>query len=162
GARARFALALRRARYDLVIDLLSTPQTALLTWITGAPKRVGLDLSGRGWAYTTRVTRPGSALDRRGRPTYIGDALRDVVRAAFPGHGLASAPAHVPPPRHAPPRVALAPGATWSAKAWPPRAYAEVAKRMRERCQAEVTVFWAPGEESLARAICAEAPGALL
>ena len=161
-ARARFALALRRARYDLVIDPLSTPQTALLSWITGAPQRVGLDLSGRAWAYTVRVARPGSALDRAGRPTYIGDALREVVGAALAGNAPPTTPPPVSRRRHAAPRVALAPGATWSAKAWPPARYAEVASRIAERCGAEVTVFWAPGEESLARAICSQAPEARL
>ena len=163
SGRVRLALALRRARYDLVIDLLSTPQTALLSWITGARVRVGLELSGRAWAYTERVNRPGSALDRHGRPTYVGDAMRQVVAAAIPRASAALSAAAPPPrPRHAPPRVALAPGATWNAKAWPATAYAEVANRMRERCLAEVTVFWAPGEEELARAICIAAPHARL
>jgi ADP-heptose:LPS heptosyltransferase len=164
SARAGFALSLRRERYQLVIDLMSTPQTALLSWITGARTRVGLDLAGRAWAYTERVERPGSALDFGGRPTYIGDAMRDVVRAAIPRAIAAGASAPEVPARrrHDPPRVALAPGATWSAKAWPAKAYAEVANRMREHCMAQITVFWAPGEEELARAICAEAPEAVL
>ena len=161
-ARVGFALALRRARYQVVIDLMSTPQTALLSWITGARVRVGLDLSGRAWAYTERVNRPGSALDGRGRPTYIGDAMRHVVAAATPGAAPLSVLSLPPRARHASPQVALAPGATWSAKAWPATAYAEVANRMRERCRAEVTVFWAPGEEELARAICTAAPHARL
>jgi heptosyltransferase-1 len=161
--RARFVLGLRRARYDLVIDLLSTPQTAIASWLTGAPRRVGLDLKGRAWAYTDRVTRPGSATDARGRPTYVGDAMRDLVAAALPPEAGSGAPrASAARARHAPPKVALAPGATWSAKAWPAHAYAEVARLAAERWRAEVTVFWGPGEETLARAICAEAPEARL
>jgi len=160
AGRVRFAFSLRRERYDLAIDLLSTPQTAWLSWLSGALRRVGLDLAGRAWAYSERVTRPGSALDGAGRPTYVGDAMRALVAAAIPGGARRAAP--LAPARTGgsqPPRVALAPGATWSAKAWPARAYAEVARLARERWQASVTVFWAPGEEALAREIAAAAPG---
>ncbi|HKA25136.1 MAG TPA: glycosyltransferase family 9 protein [Candidatus Eisenbacteria bacterium] len=161
--RIRFALGVRRAGYDLVVDLLSTPQTALLSWLTGARRRVGLDLQGRAWAYTERVTRPGSAADRAGRPTYVGDALRAVVAAALPSAPRAQTKAAASTrPVHVPPRLAIAPGATWSAKAWPAPAYAEVARLALAHAHAEVTVFWGPGEESLAREICAAAPGSSL
>jgi ADP-heptose:LPS heptosyltransferase len=161
--RVRFAMALRRARYDVVIDLLSTPQTAMLSWITGARVRVGLDLSGRAWAYTRRVLRPGSALDECGRPTYVGDAMRAIVGALLlDGQRGGSPPPRAPHAPHGPARIAIAPGATWSAKAWPARAYAEVAKRIGERSLGEVTVFWAPGEEALARSICDLAPNVRL
>jgi ADP-heptose:LPS heptosyltransferase len=161
--RMRFAWTLRHARYDLVIDFLSTPQTAILSWLTGARTRVGLDLSGRAWAYNARVPRPGSwPYDMGGRPVYVGDAMSAIVSWAYPeGRPGPSQPTLAREPHH-PPRVALAPGATWSAKAWPARAYADVAMELRERCQAEVTVFWAPGEEELARSICDMAPGARL
>jgi len=158
--RVSFAWALRRRRYDLVIDLLSTPQTAWLSWLTGAPRRVGLDLAGRAWAYSERVTRPGSAHAGAGRPMYVGDAMRALVAAAIPDGAPRVPAAPASRPLGAPPRIALAPGATWSAKAWPARSYAEVARLARERWQASVTVFWAPGEEALAHEIVAAAPGA--
>jgi len=58
-ARARYDLGLARrlraARYDLVIDFHGGPRSSLLTWATGAPQRIGYDLPGRRWCYTTRV-----------------------------------------------------------------------------------------------------------
>jgi hypothetical protein len=99
-ARARFALSLRRARYDLVIDLMSTPQTALLSRITGAKTRWWLDLSGRAWAYTKRVDRPGSALDPRGRPTTSATPCGAWWQAAIP-RAIATAAAPRPPRRSA-------------------------------------------------------------
>ena len=60
GLRDDLALAsrLRADRYDLVIDFHSGPRSSLIAWLSGAPKRVGYDVPGRGWMYTTRVARP--------------------------------------------------------------------------------------------------------
>jgi lipopolysaccharide heptosyltransferase II len=49
---------LRRQRYDLAIDFHGGPRSSLLTWLSGAPMRIGYDVFGRGWMYTTRVPRP--------------------------------------------------------------------------------------------------------
>jgi lipopolysaccharide heptosyltransferase II len=55
--RYDFALArrLRRARYDVAIDFHGGPRSAWLTWATGAPRRIGYDIPGRRFCYTTRV-----------------------------------------------------------------------------------------------------------
>jgi lipopolysaccharide heptosyltransferase II len=49
---------LRKERYDLAIDFHGGPRSSLLTWLSGAPKRIGYDVPGRSWMYTTRVSRP--------------------------------------------------------------------------------------------------------
>lgn len=49
---------LRRERYDLAIDFHGGPRASLLTWASGAPQRIGYDVVGRSWMYTTRVPRP--------------------------------------------------------------------------------------------------------
>ena len=49
---------LRRAHYDLAIDFHGGPRSSLLAWASGAPKRVGYEVLGRSWMYTTRVPRP--------------------------------------------------------------------------------------------------------
>jgi predicted lipopolysaccharide heptosyltransferase III len=49
---------LRAARYDLAIDFHGGPRASLLTWLSGAPQRLGYDIAGRGWMYTRRVERP--------------------------------------------------------------------------------------------------------
>jgi len=57
--RADLALAwrLRAARFDLVVDLHGGPRSSWLTWATGAPRRIGYDIQGRGWQYTKTVHR---------------------------------------------------------------------------------------------------------
>lgn len=55
-----FVLArrLRRERYDLAIDFHGGPRSSLLTWASRAPRRIGFEVAGRSWLYTTRVPRP--------------------------------------------------------------------------------------------------------
>lgn len=161
----RFALAARHRGYDLVVDFHSTPQTAAVSWFTGAAARVGLDRAGRRWAYTRRVPR---AIEREagGRTRYMAEAFLDFARAAgaaaapAPEAGfLSSAARGARPPRGAR-RLALAPGATWGAKAWPAASYAELARCAMREVEARVTVYWGPGEEPQAEAIVTAAPGA--
>ena len=52
---AALARRLRRERFDLVIDFHGGPRSGFLAWATGAPQRIGYDLPGRRWCYTTRL-----------------------------------------------------------------------------------------------------------
>jgi lipopolysaccharide heptosyltransferase II len=54
----RLARRLRRARFDVAIDLHGGPRSAWLTWATRAPVRVGYDVAGRSWMYSSAVHRP--------------------------------------------------------------------------------------------------------
>ena len=49
---------LRAARYDLAIDFHGGPRASLLTWLSGAPTRLGYEIAGRSWMYTRTVARP--------------------------------------------------------------------------------------------------------
>ena len=51
----RLARRLRTERFDVAIDFHGGPRSAFLTWASGAPERIGYDLPGRRWCYTTRV-----------------------------------------------------------------------------------------------------------
>lgn len=77
---------LRRGRYDLVIDWLGNPRTAVWTILTGAPVRVGYDLPRRRWAYNIKVPR-----NREGEQPlrgFAGEAFLDPLRCL----GLEPAP----------------------------------------------------------------------
>ncbi len=66
-------------QYDLVVDWLGNPRTALWTAATGAPLRVGYDLPRRGWAYNIPVPRnQHSNTPLRG---FAGEAFLDPLRA---------------------------------------------------------------------------------
>jgi ADP-heptose:LPS heptosyltransferase len=131
--------------------------------------RAGFRIRGRTWAYNRRVARSDAS-----RPVYMRDAFLELAQSVgattrdrrFAPAGVtlpdAQAPSHARAARepHAPMRIALAPGATWSAKAWPPGHYEALARLAIERWNARVTVYWGPGEEALADRIVAAAPGA--
>ena len=51
----QLARRLRAQHFDLVIDFHGGPRSGFLAWATRAPQRIGYDLPGRGWCYTTRV-----------------------------------------------------------------------------------------------------------
>jgi predicted lipopolysaccharide heptosyltransferase III len=55
GYDLALARRLRAERFDLVIDFHGGPRSAWLTRATGAPERIGYDVPGRRWIYTTRV-----------------------------------------------------------------------------------------------------------
>jgi lipopolysaccharide heptosyltransferase II len=55
---ARAAWQLARAHYDVAIDLHGGPRSGWLTWASRAPTRIGYDIPGRRWMYTTTVPRP--------------------------------------------------------------------------------------------------------
>lgn len=54
----RLAARLRRARYDVVIDLHGGPRSSWLAFATRAPQRIGYAIKGRSWMYTDAVARP--------------------------------------------------------------------------------------------------------
>ena len=52
------AARLRGAQYDLVLDLHAGPRSSILARATGARRRIGYEVKGRSWMYTTAVPRP--------------------------------------------------------------------------------------------------------
>jgi ADP-heptose:LPS heptosyltransferase len=66
GVRAEIALVrrLRAGRYDVAIDFHGGPRASILTWLSGAPVRIGYDVTGRSWMYTRRIERPRTLAGR--------------------------------------------------------------------------------------------------
>lgn len=78
GMREDLALGrrLRAGRYDLAIDFHGGPRAALLTWLSGAPERIGYEVAGRSWMYTRRIARP-----RELRPRHSVENQWDLLAA---------------------------------------------------------------------------------
>ncbi len=158
---------LREAGYDLVIDWLSTPRTALWSVLTGAPVRVGYDLRLRWWAYNVRV--PRNCRGGEHFRSFAGESFLDPLRSL----GLVPAPwrggkcadrdllfpeGSIRPEilrwtsdwiHRSAPRVILVMSATWSAKAWPAQLIRQLFALMSTAgiCPMLVT---GPGDEVLA------------
>jgi lipopolysaccharide heptosyltransferase II len=86
------ARRLQSSRYDLAIDFHGGPRSSLLTWLSGAPVRIGYQIAGRGWMYTRRVPRP-----RELRPRHSVENQWDLLRALdFPDPEPAAFPVEMP------------------------------------------------------------------
>lgn len=100
GYDLALARRLRRARFDLVIDFHGGPRSAWLTRATGAPRRIGYALPGRGWAYTEQVPWTRSLLPPRHsvenqwdllRPLGVAPPDRDTTPVEMPVDAAAAA-----------------------------------------------------------------------
>jgi heptosyltransferase-2 len=132
----RVARVVRSRHFDLVIDMFNNPRSALLTFATGAPVRVGLERKGRGALYTVRVTddgAPKTAVQFHNQflraagitPTaeateiFLTSEEREAIHAMLPeGSG---------------PLVGIHPGATWPAKRWFPEQFAALSDGLQKR-----------------------------
>ena len=175
AADLRLARRLRADRYDVALDLHGGPRSALLTWASGARRRVGYDVPGRGWMYTDRVPR-----DRRLRPrhsvvnqwdllTPLGfdapDPERDstemaVAPAAAAAVAAALATAGVDADRHR--VIVLHVSAGNPFRRWPAASFVHlIAALVRGGPDRRVVVVSGPSEHEAARLIGGEARAAL-
>jgi heptosyltransferase-1 len=164
---------LRGGRYDLVLDYLGSPRTALWTAVTGARLRVGYDLRGRRWAYNVRVAR--NRLEDTGLMPFAGESFLDPLRALglspppwrpagcaagwAPGESLLgeSYRAWHRQWRPSRPRVGLVFSATWSAKAWPVEHVVQLHRLLIDAGASPLQIT-GPGDEELAAVLRRELP----
>src|SRR5437899_842550 len=156
--RWRFVQGLRRRQFDLVIDLTDADRSALLSWLCGAPVRLGYNSEGR-WRgiLCSQVV----AADRFSMP-----AVRYHLQA-LEGLGVAGPPPApiltvAPEARQeadrllreagvdgARPFVCLHPGARWWFKAWPAERYAALADLIQTETTAQALFLGGEQERSL-------------
>jgi lipopolysaccharide heptosyltransferase II len=169
--------ALRRERFDLVVDFHGGPRASLLTWLTRAPRRVGYAVKGRSWMYTEVVPRPADLRPRHsvenqwdllahlGRPLPAApDPERHRVRmdeapeaAARVGARLADA--GLTPPRRL---VVIHVSAGNPFRRWPSDHFVELARSLAARDPVRRIILTAgPSEAAAAQAIVARATRAL-
>ncbi|MGB2958539.1 MAG: glycosyltransferase family 9 protein [Bacteroidota bacterium] len=161
--QTRIARELRKRKFDLVVDLFSNPRTALLTYLTGAPTRVGLDRKGRGRLYTVRVRddgRPKSAVEfhqqfvtalgltpSRELPS-ITLSEEERERARYRVQRLV--PGRISPGSGRP-LVGIHPGATWPAKRWFPEKFAALVDMVQSGLGGDVIVTGGPKDSATVR-----------
>lgn len=160
---------LRSGGYDLVIDWLGSPRTAVWAVLTGAATRVGFDLPRRRWAYNVKVPRNKSG--ERQLRGFAGEAFLDPLRClgVEPGpwrDGFAEGNAADPVMdglgaeyidwvngwEGTGAGLVMMMSATWSAKGWPAQHAATLFTELRQRNLNPVIVT-GPGDESLEAAL---------
>jgi lipopolysaccharide heptosyltransferase I len=148
---------IRRQQFELVIDLQGLFRSGLMTWASGAPRRLGMSTAREGatLAYTDSIEIPYTRL-------YAVEGYRRVV-------AMLGCQGEPPPPRlpltdqHRAwaasqlaglprPILAVHPGAQWETKRYPPRQFAQLVRQAQADHGAGVVLVGGPGEGGL----CAE------
>lgn len=163
----RIAWLLLRRKFDVVVDLFSNPRSALLTYFSGAPIRIGKNVKGRGRFYTHRIDAGStmeSAIDfhyRYVRPLgveaahrkteiFLTDDERREARIFLQWQGVEGGK----------PVIAVHPGATWPNKMWLKENFAGLINRTIGNLSAEVILSLGPEDEDLGSYFKRECPRA--
>lgn len=164
---------IRRANYDVAIDLQGLIKSAAIARLSGARRVVG---------FGARYAREGLARllytdvhDPGGEGMFAPSETRHVVAinlGLLAGLGVAPGPPEFPlaVPESAVARAMheatggryalLNPGAAWPNKRWPPARLGALAAMLRERQGLRSVVIWGPGEAGLGEGVVAASQGA--
>jgi len=151
---ASFIRALRREQYELVIDFFGNPRSALLTWFSRAPHRVGYDYRIRKRAYNHIVrsranelhevdwhldalTTLGIPIISRKPQVLFGEeeerfAEQFMRELGWPDHPIA----------------AINVSGGWPAKRWPIERFAALIDAISEKSSWRFMAIWGPGERA--------------
>src|SRR2546422_548694 len=154
----RFVQDLRRRHFDLVIDLTDADRSALLSWLSRSPMRLGFNSEGRwrGLLYTQVVDAD------RFRMHTVRYHLKATEALGLAGPPPAPFLAVAPQARReadrllrevevdgARPFVCLHPGARWWFKAWPAERFAALAELIQTETTAQTLFLGGDQERSL-------------
>jgi lipopolysaccharide heptosyltransferase II len=152
GAGRALIRQVRRRRYDAVFDLFGNPRSAVLTWLSGAPTRVGFLFRGRKYAYNRKVEPRG---DRVHEVEFNLDALRALqipivsrqLHVAVNAESESFA-AQFWRENNLEDRLVIGLNASggWYTKRWPLENFAQLGDRLRRELNAVVLLLWGPGE----------------
>lgn len=159
-AQISLARRLRKERFDLVVDFFGNPRSAFLSRLTGAPRRIGFDFRGRGWAYTERVPVPRGVRYSAGHKTALLEPLGIKVDSYLPQVFLGAAERDYATRqlqelgvKEGELLVALFPVSRRRYKVWPPKNFARLADILIERYGARVLLMGGPGDEHFTGAV---------
>lgn len=172
---------IRKKKYDVAVDMLSSPRSALLMRFSGAGLRIGMDTGRRNGYYDVVLPR---AIMRDGKRVrcYTVDCNLELCRMlglpvsrpvdsavgkpyGFPAADTASGWARSFEDSLGDTGNGLAgivPGATYPSKGWPAERFIELSKRISGELGLRTMIMWGPGEEELAREIADAVPGAIV
>ncbi|MFN8059927.1 MAG: glycosyltransferase family 9 protein [Vicinamibacterales bacterium] len=163
---------LRRAEYDVVLDLQGLLKSAVLARLSGARRVIGFgpahlrERAARGF-YTETVD-PGQVAHVVEKNLSMLRALNvHVMEPRFPLVAVPSAAADdvvrlmvEAHPGDPPGFAAINAGAAWPNKRWPPERFGGVARAIRAEFHWPSCVLWGPGERAMGEAVVAASDGA--
>jgi lipopolysaccharide heptosyltransferase II len=158
---------LRKKSFDLTLDLLGSPRTAILLWLTGAPHRIGRPFRFRRMFYNHLISgenRKVTAVEFHleslkplgvnfeNRPPMIFLAMEEKIWAENYLNRLGI--------NSNKPLFGLHPGGSWPNKLWPVERFAELAQKILA-AGGQVLLTHGPGEDWLVRKIVAHTSSAI-
>src|SRR6266850_1572970 len=162
AAQWRLIVGLRRRRFDTVIDLTDGDRSAFLSWISGAPVRIGFndEHRWRGRCYT-QVIQPVPGMRHRIdrdlevlKPINIQAGPKDLQLWLTPEEeGSADQLLDQLGVQRSQSIVMLQPGARYWFKAWPPERFAELADRLMSQYGCQVLIGGSDQDIDLAQQI---------
>lgn len=151
---------LRRKRFDLVVDFFGNPRSALLTRLTGAPRRIGFNFPGRAYAYTDPINLAEgmhyAAQDKAALLSPLGISVDGPLPRIYPGEEERAHAQRQLDQLGVKPGdflVALCPVSRQPYKVWPAKHFAHLADILVERYQAKIMLFHGPGEDHFTDAV---------
>ena len=152
----------RRARYDLVIDLHSLSESNLLGYLSGAPVRIFAQRGGRSLDFLATIRTPWEDRDKHQVDRYL-DVLTPLAISGAPRvphlrtrREDDEAVQRMLQQRDATgelPLVGLFPGAGQPRRRWPLERFAELASRLEKNDGARMVLFLGPEEDDMARQV---------
>jgi lipopolysaccharide heptosyltransferase II len=157
-----FILNLRRQKFDVALDFHGILKSGLLSFLSGAPKRIGFDRrsskEGNSLFTNLKVNLPQERISRFHRNLALLRGIGLEIKNYNPGLHVPSEDREyvdsffsslTPFPKR--PWIAIHPGtsAKTSFKRWMPDRYSQLADRLIHELQATVIFTWGPGELSL-------------
>jgi lipopolysaccharide heptosyltransferase I len=167
-ATLAFTRALKRRRFDLVIDMQGLLRSGLMAWATGAAQRVGFANAREGsrYLYTHKVRSPAldsaHAVDRMwciAEAFGVGHLPKTFRVPLQPAAITASLQALDGLPR---PLIAVAAGAKWLTKRWPSAHFAALLNRAHEQFGGSAVLLGSGEDTPLAEEIRAKLTGPVL
>jgi ADP-heptose:LPS heptosyltransferase len=158
----KFILNLRRQKFDVALDFHGILKSGLLSFLSGAPKRIGFDRrsskEGNSLFSNLKVNLPQERISRFHRNLALLRGIGLEIKNYNPGLHVPSEDREyvdsffsslTPFPKR--PWIAIHPGtsAKTSFKRWMPDRYSQLADRLIHELQATVIFTWGPGELSL-------------
>ena len=154
-SQLRLMKKLRSQKYDLVLDFMYNPRSALLAWSTGSKKRMAFK-SRRSKFFTDLVPAPEKSdyivREKFHYLRYLGLEPKDesLVLPWFENHlepYLKSRDELFPDSSAL--RVVLSPTHRRQERQWPKKMYAQLADYLVSKWNAQVVWIWGPGEKEL-------------
>lgn len=143
-----FLRALRRERYDAIVDLQGLLKSALVARLARGGRRYGPAWAREGarWFYDAQPPR------RPGPRGHAVDECLDVAALAAPGSGPAPAPRLEFPEANSDgspgPHVAFVPFSRWETKNWPLDKFAELGRRLAAEMGCQIRILGGPEDEA--------------